>query len=470
MDVTFTDGTVEAYEDDWFAFGTEGDIYRSRDGKHAVKIYHPDPVKDPERIRRIDTLINEINPTKDDSYWVSFFTWPEKRVVRPGVGFRMPFVGGMKTLEHFIMRKSYQRLKPEERGWFIGRLACAIKLTSAANRLATMGLCYPDFSGKNIMVDPFEGRTVLIDCDSLTVPGRLSATVEGTGYFRAPELVARSVTIPSVKTDRHALASILYHWLLLWDPLKGDKIYDPDPVQDDLLRYGKMALYIEHPTDQSNRASKQVLKAYMLGPELAKLFRVAFVDGLHNPDKRPFPYEWRDALYHTYDQLIPCASPHCEWRSFVATRVPKLICPACHEPLKNPKELPFVYLLKHRGTGNPDEYHTDESRAHYVVGWPGRYLYEWHMRPDTSAAYTNPMQTPDVRNPRAVFEYDQHQHQWYLKNLAADDMFYRLPNDVVGMWRKWPTQASIPLSSRMMIQFGPAPIHYRASIDIAKVG
>jgi len=49
--------------------------------------------------------------------------------------------------------------------------------------LATLGLCYPDFSGKNVLVDPFAGLTVLIDCDSLTVPGRLSATVDGSPDF-----------------------------------------------------------------------------------------------------------------------------------------------------------------------------------------------------------------------------------------------------------------------------------------------
>lgn len=469
MDVTFTDGSTESYEDSGFAFGGEGEIFRSRDGKHAVKLYHPDSSKDSERIRRLDTLIHELNPTRDDPYWSSFFTWPEKRIVKPGVGFRMQFVAGLKTLENYVLKKAYQRLKPEERGWFIGRLACAIKLASAANLLANMGLCYPDFSGKNIMVDPFEGRTVLIDCDSLTVPGRLSATVEGTRTFRAPELVSRTVTTPSVKTDRHALASILYHWLLLWDPLKGDKFFDPDPLQDDILRYGKMALYIEHPTDTSNRASKQVLKAPILGPELARLFEMAFVDGLHHPDKRPLPYQWRDALYHAYDQITPCASARCEWRFYIATRKSHLACPACQEPLKNPKELPFVYLLRHRGTGNPDEYRTDESTAHYVVGWPGRYLYQWHTRPDTSAAYTDPKNVPDT-NPHAAFEYDQRANQWYLKNLSQHDMFYRFSNDVVGMWRQWPVNTLIALTDGLSIQFGPAPIFFRANVALVKMG
>lgn len=58
MEMTFTDGTVESYEDDEFAFGAEGSIFRSKDRKHAVKIYHPDTARDAERIKRIDTLVN----------------------------------------------------------------------------------------------------------------------------------------------------------------------------------------------------------------------------------------------------------------------------------------------------------------------------------------------------------------------------------------------------------------------------
>lgn len=470
MNIKFVDGSVEQYEDAPLAFGAEGEIFRSQDGAYVVKLYSPDPKRDPERIRRIDTLINDLNPTKGDPYWPEFFTWPEKRVVQPMVGFRMRFAGGFKTLENYILGKAYSRLKPEERGWFIGRIAVAIKLVSAANRLATMGLCYPDFSGKNILVDPFEGRMVLIDCDSLTVPGKLSPTVEGSTSFRAPEIVTRSVTIPSVLTDRHALAVILYRWLLYWHPLTGDKIFDPyDPDRDELLRYGQSALYIEHPTDTSNRASKQILKARMLGTELEKLFQTAFVDGLHNPGKRPFPYEWQEALYHTYDQIIPCASQYCDWRSFVATNTPRLTCPRCHQPLGNPQTLPFVYLLPHNRIGSPDNYMTDQSKAHYIVGWPGRHLHQWHIRPDAAPKYTDPNNVPDT-TPRAVFEYDQRTRQWYLKNLTPHDMFYRSPTDTPGMWRQWPINASVPLTSGMTLQFGTAPVHFRANIIIAKVG
>jgi serine/threonine protein kinase len=476
----FSDDTYGQFEDNPLAAGTEGEIFRSTDGRYVIKLYHPDPTRDAERIERIDKLINDFNPTRNssnlrniDPYWAEFFTWPERRVVQPKVGFLMRFAGGLKTLEHYILPKSYSRLKPEERGWFIGRIATALKLATAANRMSSMGLSYPDFSSKNVLVDPFMGRMVLIDCDSLTVPGQLSPTVEGTTWYRAPEIVMRHVVTPSVKTDRHALVVILYQWLLLWHPLRGDRKLADDPDRDDQLCFGQEALYIEHPTNPSNRATKQKLTSDMLGSELKKLFELAFVDGLHNPDKRPQPFQWQRALYHTYDHIIPCSSTYCDWRFFVVVDMPSILsthslqlrCPRCGEPVENPQTLPFMYLHEHASTKNPDDYATTKTNAHYVIGWPERPLHKWHVRADATNIYTDATIVADPRH-YAVFNYNESSQQWCLKNGALPNMRYM---DASGSWRPWPIKESIPLFTGMTVQFGDAPQYLRASIIIQKV-
>ncbi len=469
MRVIFADGTSEDYSDTPIGSGTEGDVYRSTQGDTVVKLYTNDPLPPEERARRIDTLINELSPTRDDSVWSELFTWPEKRVMQPRIGFRMRYVEGMKPLEHYYMPKAYARLKAEEKGWLVGHIAAAIKLASAASRLATKGLCYPDFSGKNIVIDPYDGRMTLLDCDSLTVPGKLPPTVEGTSTFRAPEIVTRTVPVPRVETDRHALAVLLYHWLLLWHPLLGDKIFDPDPNQDDLQRYGLQPLYIEHPTDASNRASQQKIKTSMLGPDMEKLFRRAFVDGLKMPIRRPQPFEWQDALYHAYDQLIPCATPTCGWRSFVALPTTRLVCPMCNQPARQTASIPFVYLLSHKGTNNPFDYPADTANAHYVTGWPGKTLHQWHIRPDATPKYTHANNISDTA-PQAMFEYDPHGNQWYLKNLAQHPMYYQLSGDGPQMWHTWTTNALVPLSDAISLQFGSPPYFFRARVRIVTTG
>src|SRR5947207_7565486 len=128
------DDWTDKYLDMTFTQGSEGAIFRSRDKKSVVKLYHPNPKKDVQRRDRIEKLINNFNPTRDDTYWVEFFTWPEKMVEKPGVGYRMRFASGLKTLNHYIFPKAYSRLSPQEKGWFIGQIATAIKLASAADR------------------------------------------------------------------------------------------------------------------------------------------------------------------------------------------------------------------------------------------------------------------------------------------------------------------------------------------------
>ncbi len=481
MQVTFSDGTNGLYEDTPLAAGAEGAIFHSTDKRSVVKLYPLDPGKDAERIERIDKLIKEFNPVRNssnprtlDPYWAEFFTWPEKRVAQPKVGFSMSFAAGLKALEHYILPKSYSRLQPEERGWFLGRMAVALKLATAANRMSSMGLSYPDFSSKNILVDPFKGRMVLIDCDSLTVPGQLSPTVEGTTWYRAPEIVKRSILTPSVKTDRHALAVILYQWLLLWHPLRGDRVLADDPERDDQLCFGQEALYIEHPTNRSNQAHKQKFTSDLLGVELKELFKIAFVDGLHQPDNRPQPYEWQEAFYHTYDHIIPCSSNYCDWRFFVVINTPSILathplglrCTRCGEPVANPQTLPFIYLHKHTGTKNPDDYATNKANAHYIIGWPERPLHKWHIRIDAIGVYRDATITPDPKR-YAIFKYDENTQQWYLKNEGLlPKLRYR---EAGGNWNACPINESIPLSTGMTIQFGDAPQHFRASVLIQRV-
>lgn len=471
MRIQFDDGTTETYDDTELSSGAEGDIYLSADRKHVVKLYNAQYKLSPAEIQpRIKLLIGEMNPTKDAN-WAEYFTWPDKLVVAPRVGYRMRFAGGMKKLAFYIMPKSFAKLPPAEKGWYIGRVAVAIKLASAANRMASMGLCYPDFSLNNVMVEPFDGRMALIDCDSLTVPKRLPPTVEGTTWYRAPELVTGKASVPTVETDRHALAVVLYQWLLDanhkdFHPLYGKKVFDRDPDRDDLMRYGLTPMYSE--TNEANRDLQQRITSRALGPEMEELFRRTFTEGLKNPNKRPFPFEWQQALYHMYDRLIPCSSPHCTWRFFVAKPAARLTCPMCEQPLKFPRTLPFIYLLKHKGTGNPDDFNIDVTRAHYVVGWQDKPLQRWHTTPNATPIYTDPAHMPDT-SPQAAFEFDPRSEQWYLKNLALPRMRYVAANDSSKRPRDWPIGRQEQLTSGMLIHFGDGPEYFRGRVQVAKV-
>ncbi|HWS85155.1 MAG TPA: hypothetical protein VN207_12950 [Ktedonobacteraceae bacterium] len=472
MQVTFDDGSIEQYADHPFAGGKEGDVFLSFDGRSVVKLYRPDSSQNEIRKIRLETLMKEHNPTTKDSYWSRFLAWPEKLVIAPRIGFRMRYIGKMKSLGHYTFPKTYNRLPPEDKGWFIGHIASAIHLVNVARLFSTMGLCYPDFSHKNIMIEPFSGNMVLIDCDSLTHKDRsdkLPPTVQGTSWYRAPELVSGREKYPSVKTDRHALAVILYYWLLARHPLIGDRPpHSEDADRDDELTLGQEALYIEHPTDLSNRAAKQTLKASALGPELENLFRKAFVEGLHYPDKRPLPYQWLEALRRTYDRIIPCESKDCDWHFFVVTPTSRLTCPRCLSTLLYPEVLPFLYLLKHRGSSYDNDYNLDTTRSHYVVGWPGRTLHQWHIISDATPMHSSKA-SQDMKE-KLLFEFEPTTSTWYLKNLALPELVYSQRGDRVSTWQPCPVGSCILLIHSMLLQFGQGPEHYRASIHLQEIG
>lgn len=485
MLVRFTDGSIEHYSRTPIGSGAEGEVFPSQDGRHLVKIYM-DQRRTADLTHRIDDLITRYNPTKGDPYWEEYFAWPDKRVVSvdgaPKIGFRMHWAKDVRALGHYIFGKAFKLLRPEQRGWFIGRVATAIKLVTAANRLSSLGLCYPDFSDNNVLVEPFEGLMTLIDCDSLTVPGAMEAKVAGTTWYLAPELVTGAIRSPSILTDRHNLAVLLYLWLLTWHPLIGDRVYDPrDPDNDDRLRYGARATYIEHATDTSNRAKGQVVKASVLGPEMQALFRTAFEEGLHHPKARPQPAQWLEALNRLYDRLVPCESPRCDWHWFPATPVRGLQCPKCGYAFQNPSVLPFVTLLPHQGTRDPDDFVSvpngqhqiagpqgKHSYLHYIVGWPERAIHSWHINASMTPNYRGPTQPVD-RAPYARFEFDAAHQQWCLLNLRTPNMRCRFASDAPNAWRPWPVNVAHALEQDMVIQFGDAPDHFRAQVNLVQV-
>ena len=465
MRVKFANGTHEVYEDEVFKSGGEGETYRSLDQRHLVKLYYNQTNQAYLR-ERIDNLITQYNPTLDDPYWRQFFAWPQQCVVevdgQPKIGFRMRYVTQFKALEHYIFQKAFNRLPPEERGWFPGRIAVAIKLASAAQRLASLGLCYPDFSDRNILVDAFAGKMVLIDCDSLSVPGLLAATVEGSDWYRAPEIISKEVLSPSPLTDRHNVAVLLYLWLLTWHPLVGDRITSLDADSDDTLSFGKRALYIEHPTDHSNRAKHQAIRSDALGPELQALFQQAFVTGLHDPQQRPTPEQWLAALYRAYDRLLPCVNAACEWRYFIATPTAQLTCPKCGTVWPTLPHLLFMALLPDEAALR-DFAEGEDSSRYTVAGWPGRTLHQWHFQPDVA------LERPDDPEPYATFAYEPTKEAWYLINERCTLLRTRAVTDAEGEWSYWPRGAAVPLTGGTVLQFGSEHGQTYAHVSLIEV-
>ena len=283
--LTATDGSTVEFYDEIKASGGVKDVYFSTDGTYVVGFYRKAlSANDRQRIEDIVNVHRQriFTPDAAGQYWENFFAWPTKIVewnekvglVMPfydkkfffsGIDPRWPFMkdGQEKNGKWFSSAKLYNRFVPDnQKGNLLTRLHMCLKIARAIRRLHAAGLAHSDLSYNNVLVDPLTGNACIIDCDGLVVPKKFPPEVVGTPGFIAPEVMATRAlplqdpkkNLPQISTDRHALAVLIYTFLLQRHPLDGGKVWDVnDTEHDDDLRYGEKALFIEHPYDATNR-------------------------------------------------------------------------------------------------------------------------------------------------------------------------------------------------------------------------
>ena len=322
-------------------------------------------------------------------------------------------------------------LDPRELGDWMTHLKICIMLARAVRRMHMAGLSHSDLGYKNCLIDPTSGQACLIDIDGLVVPGKHPPSVVGTPDFIAPEVVATAHLpkddpqrkLPSRTTDLHALAVLIYMYLLYRHPLRGDKIHDPsDSQRDEELSMGSQALFIEHPSDPSNRIKidqckpselpwkdTQKIPYTVCGAYIAELFRRAFIDGLHNPAARPTADEWEHALVKTVDLLQPCANPQCEQKWYAFDNKVKPACPFCGTPHTGSLPVLNLYSAAPNGSYRPDN--------HRIMVFSGQSLFKWHVN---SNIFPNERLKPE--DARRVGYFVQHNGDWYLVNENLPEM------------------------------------------------
>ena len=445
--LTASDGSTVEFYDEIKAQGGVKDVYFSTDKTYVVAFYRKN--LSPAEKDRLSNIVGpyhkRIFESPEGNYWKEYLIMPTKMVkwnektgvVLPFYPKRFffsggPFDGKEKEGKWFASAKLRNRFLPaDQKGTWLSNVHMCLKIARAVRRLHAAGLAHSDLSYKNVLVDPISGNACIIDADELVVPGKYDAGVLGTPDFIAPEVMATrelklgdpNKKLPSINTDRHALAVLIYMYLLNRHPLRGGKVWDIDPAKDEAISMGEKALFIEHPTDKTNRVKPQELDKSQLpqgdptklpyticGPYLKKLFDRAFIDGLHNPSARPSAAEWEDALVKTCDLVQPCQNPKCEahWYVFDNTTKPK--CPFCGQEYKG--QLPilnFYYAPSH------GKYMSENYR---LMVYDKQTLYKWHSNNLVSA---NEKTSAEDKKPVGDFHF--HNGQWILINRRLPDMY-----------------------------------------------
>ncbi len=419
----FEDGRSIDYIPEMIGEGAMKQVYFTSDKKSVICFYKDKNASlDSNRLARLNKILSSFNPTiaNNGGYFKNLFCWPTGIVVKPYLGIITPtypaeyffkegnLSGKEKESTWFVRPKLRPMLPKAERGTWINYLQICILLARAVRRLHQAGLAHSDLSNRNVLIDPSSGKCVVIDIDSLVVPGLFVPDVLGTRGYIAPEVLATihlpltdpNRQHPSVTTDQHALAVLIYQYLLGRHPLEGPKTYPAASSEEqERLEMGSKALFIEHPTDKSNLPKNLEIPYTALGPYLSKLFERAFIKGLHSHLERPAAIEWESGLIKTWDLLLPCQNPQCSSKWFIVHDTNNVKCPFCSS--KNKGTIPILKLLSQRRSSQwmPDG---------QLVVYNNLSLYKWH-------AFDNIFPGEEVdKSPQAYCVF--HKGKWLLIN------------------------------------------------------
>ena len=284
-------------KEDILAHGGEGVIYTFRKNpSFLIKVCKDDTLKDSvkraafrERLKAMLSL--------EECRQAAFLAWPQ-----------MPVFDDRKEVIGFVMRKcSGRTLRAlyapcQVKRFFPGldRLSVtmvALSLVNAVQMLARHRVLVNDFNPDNFLVDSF-GRVRLIDCDSFQIPGagenqNTFLTRTFTPEYTAPELLFHPELFNRERTPeqvRFSLAVVVY--MILMSGLHPyAQCGGGDPVEN--LKSGKCPLArrdgIRLPVGWYKSVS-------WLTPGLKHLFIRMFVDGHHEPLKRPMLGELKSEL------------------------------------------------------------------------------------------------------------------------------------------------------------------------------
>ena len=159
-------------------------------------------------------------------------------------------------------------LSPVQKRTWLTHYHMCLQIARAVRRLHAAGLAHSDLSyKKTYLLTRKVVKQPSLTAIILSFPVISTGCCRNTGLYAPEVLQTRALKVgdpnkklPSIQTDRHALAVLIYMYLLNRHPLRGGKVNDLDAAKDEELPpWAKSALFVEHPTDKSNRPKVQNL-------------------------------------------------------------------------------------------------------------------------------------------------------------------------------------------------------------------
>jgi eukaryotic-like serine/threonine-protein kinase len=275
---------------------------------------------------------------------------PKALIVKPRAGYVMELMDGLMPLEELLKEAQLAFLDGDGLSGYLAsgglrrRLRLLARLARVMARLHGLGIAHGDLSPKNVFVSESHehGEVWLIDCDNLTYAVRDSSLQLYTPEYGAPELLRGERGI-STYTDIWSFAVMAFQLLTVLHPFKSGDLVDQDSELEEVALRGDLP-WIDHPEDESNRASLGIPREMVCTPVLRELFDRCFRLGVLDAGERPVMAEWAEAFEAAVAVQVLCDMGHGGCGStFLWNR--DLCCPFCDTAQPAGTVLPLVHLV-----------------------------------------------------------------------------------------------------------------------------
>lgn len=332
---TGTSGTIYTI-DKKLAQGGQGTVLKVEDNHkkaYAVKWYHA-YMSNNQQKQQLVALAKQGKP--DCSVSDIDFIWPIEMVSMTSnnsYGYVMPLYDSKRYVHYNRIINGKLKQPSLDKLAKLSYLICM-----GLSSIHKAGLAYCDINLGNIQFDVEQGKIIICDNDNVVV-NNTDAQVMGVPEFMAPE-VALGESQPNAQSDLYSIAILLYQ-LWMWEhPMDGaltEKVRCWDQPAK-IKHYAKEPLFVHHPTDRRNGGDQSHILALSLKrwhqtcPEkLKNLFIRAFVDGVHEPSKRPRLNEWQQVFMEIEANTVACLN--CGAANLVDPLQTEQTCFHCQTPL-----------------------------------------------------------------------------------------------------------------------------------------
>ena len=308
-------------QSDVLGAGGEGAVYDVRSHPDFVaKIYHSNR-RTSAVIDKLDVMISYPPLTQDAQTGHLFVAWPSHLLYDTAsdvIGFLMPKVDKTHSLFEYYNPALRHRHAPEIH--YANLCSVAKSLATALDRLHGQGYVVGDINESNAYITENEHVT-LIDSDSFqitdyqTTPHTIYRCVVGKPEYTPPELqgVSFADVDRNIHHDRFALAVIIYQLLMEGThPFRG--VYTGTGEPPGIETYISQGYFLHGASMRVPlRPMPNAVEWDTLHEDIRALFRRCFDDGHSNPQARPAPREWVNALDQAMRDLKQCNRNASHW-------------------------------------------------------------------------------------------------------------------------------------------------------------